>query len=50
MHFLRVADEDEVGNVVGQHAVGSRQGALLLSFGEHDALLVTLCTRNDLFN
>ena len=49
MHFLRIADENQVGNVVGQHTVGSRQGTLLLCFGEHDALLVTLGTRNDLF-
>ena len=50
MHLVRITNQDEVGNVLCQHTVGGSQCALLLSFGEHNALLVTFGTRNNLFN
>ena len=45
---LRITNEDDVGQFVGQHAVGGAQGALLFGLGQHDALLVSLCTCHDL--
>ena len=49
LDFLRVADEDKIGNVVGQYAVGCSKCTLLCSLGEHDALFVALSARNDVF-
>ena len=49
LEFLRVADEDKIGNVVGQYAVGCSKCTLLGSLGEHDALFVALGARNDVF-
>ena len=48
MHFVRITDENQVCNVLSQHTVGCTKCALLFSFGEHDALLISLSTRNDL--
>ncbi len=45
---VTVADKDDVGNVVGQHAVSGFQCALFLSLRQHDALLVSLGTGHDL--
>ena len=35
-----VAEDDEVGDVVGQDALGRRQGALVVAFGQHDRLAI----------
>ena len=50
MYFLWIADEDKVGNVIGQHTVCGCQSALFLCLGKHDTLFVTLRTCDDLFN
>ena len=48
MHFVGITDKNKVCNVFCQHAVGCTECALFLSFREHNALLVSLSTRNDL--
>ena len=48
MHFLGITDENQVCNVFSQYTVGCTKCTLLLSFGEHNALLVCFSTRNDL--
>ena len=50
LYLCGIADEDKVCNLLLQHLVGCYKCALLLCLGEHDALLVCLCTRYNLFN
>ena len=47
--ILRVADENQVGQIVGQYLIRCLQCAFFLCFGKHDALLVSLSTRHNLF-
>ena len=49
LQLVGVADEDEVSQLVSEDAVGSLQCALLCCFREHNALLVALCTSNNVF-
>ena len=48
MNFGRITDENEVGNVVCQYAVGRSQRAFFRCFGQNDALFVALGTLYDL--
>ena len=48
--FFGVAQENEVGNALGEDTVGSFQSAFFRAFGENDALLVGFCFCNELFN
>ena len=48
LDLFRVTDNNQVGYLIGKKAVGGFQCTLLGSFGEYDALLVTLGTRNNL--
>ena len=50
MYFLRISNQNKVSNVFSQHTVGCCQCTLLLCLWEHDALLVTLSTRDDLLH
>ena len=43
LDFIGVADEDDVGDIVGNDAVGGFECAAFGTFGQHDALAVGLC-------
>ena len=47
VNLVWIADKDQVGHIVCQHAVGCSQCALLGGFGEYDALLVAFSAFDD---
>ena len=47
-NFLLVADEDDVGQFVGQSTVGGGQCTFLQALRQHDTLLVLLSAEDDL--
>ena len=48
LNFIGVTNEDNVCDVVSQYTVGGFKRALLSSFREHNALLITFCASNNL--
>ena len=49
LDMVGVANEDDVGDIVGKHMVGCFQCALFLSLRKNDALLVSFGARHDFF-
>ena len=50
LDFGRIANEDKVGHLVSEDAVGCFECAFFRAFWENDALLVGFCASNELFD